>query len=101
MSALPDLIFTGMVEALRDCQSCMSEAQAHAICLAVSRAFSPDRPDSFEAGRQAERTRILALLDLRLEQLGAPPFTREHAENRVTRAAILESVPTPSQPCET
>lgn len=92
MSALPDMIFIGLVEALRDSQSCMDEAQAHAVCLAISRAFSPDRPDSYEAGRQAERTRTLALLRLRMEQLQAHPSHRKQiAELLILRAAILDS----------
>lgn len=88
MSRLSDLIYTDLIEALRNSQSCMDDAQAHAVCLAVSRAFSPDRPDSFTAGRQAERTRTLGLIELRLEQLERHP--REKAELQLLRAAIQE-----------
>lgn len=89
MSRLSDLIYTDLIEALRDSQSCMDDVQAHAVCLAISRAFSPDRPDSFTAGRQAERTRTLALITLRLEQLGSSP--RERAELQLLRTAIQEA----------
>lgn len=89
MSRLSDLIYTDLVEALRDSQSCMDDRQAHAVCRAISRAFSPDRPDSFTAGRQAERDRILALIRLRSEQLCRHP--RERAELQLLEMAILDA----------
>lgn len=92
MSRLSDLIYTDLVEALRDSNSCMDDRQAHAVCLAISRAFSPDRPDSLSAGRQQERERTMALIALRLEQLQDQPSHRKQiAELLNLRAAILET----------
>lgn len=96
MSRLSDLIYTDLIEALCDSNTCQNDRQAHAVCLAISRAFSPDRPDSFTAGQQAERSRILALVDLRMEQLKRHP--REKAELQLLRAAILESEATSTTP---
>lgn len=89
MSRLSDLIYTELVETLRDCDGCMDKPQAHAVCLAISRAFSPDRPDSIVAGRQLERDRTLALIDLRIEQLKHYP--RERAELQLLRTAITDA----------
>lgn len=89
MSQLADLIYTELVQTLQDLPSVADTKQAHAICLAVSRAFSPDRPDSFTAGQHHERDRILSLITLRLEQLGRHP--RETAELLLLRAAIMEA----------
>lgn len=94
MSQLSDLIYTELIHTLQQLPSINDHKQAHAICLAVSRAFSPDRPDSFAAGQQLERDRILALLQLREEQLNGTPMARERAEVRILRAAILADNPT-------
>lgn len=91
MSRLSDLIYTDLIDALRNSNSCMDDTQAHAVCLAISRAFSPDRPDSLAAGQQLERDRTLALISLRLEQLQNQPSHRKQiAELLLLRAAILE-----------
>lgn len=88
---LPDLIFTELVHTLQELPSISDSRQAHAICLAISRAFSPDRPDSFNAGRQAERDRTMALIQLRMEQLQDMPSHRKQiAELLALRAAILD-----------
>lgn len=89
MSQLADMIYTELVQTLHDLPSVADTKQAHAVCLAISRAFSPDRPDSFTAGQHHERDRILALIALRLEQLDHHP--REKAELLILRAAIMEA----------
>lgn len=89
MSQLSDFIYTELIHTLEKLPSIAKEKQAHAICLAISRAFSPDRPDSFNAGRQVERDRTLALIQLRIDQLHNSP--RERAEILLLRAAILSN----------
>lgn len=89
MSQLADLIYTELVQTLQDLPSVADTKQAHAVCLAISRAFSPDRPDSFTAGQHHERDRILALINLRLEQLNGYP--RERAELQLLQSAIREA----------
>jgi hypothetical protein len=91
MSQLSDLIFTELVHTLQQLPSIHDKKQAHAICLALARAFAPDRPDSIAAGRQIERDRTMALINLRLEQLEGHP--RERAELLLIRAAILGGQP--------